>query len=87
MEATKIKVNPDLIIASTRLGILVLMDVVGCLGRLGIGGGRGADEKDVALPVLLVPGAGAGSEDDPQHEEQQGGRVPESPRHGSLRVI
>ena len=82
MEVLKIKVNPDLIITSTRLRILILVDVVCCL--LGIGGGRGADEEDIALPVLLVS---AGPEDGPQHEEQQGGRVPESPHHGSLRVM
>ena len=83
MEALKIKFNPDLIITSTRLGILILMDMVRCLD-VWIGGGRGADEEDVALPVLLVS---AGPEDGPQHEEQQGGRVPESPHHGSLQVM
>ena len=57
------------------------MDVI-CCGQ-GTRGGRGADEEDIALPVLLVS---AGSEDAPQHQEQQGDRIPESPHDGCLRV-
>ena len=56
-------VIPDLIVISTRVGILILVDVVGC--GLGIGRGRGTNKED--FPVLLIS---AGPEDDPQHEEQ-----------------
>ena len=59
--------------------------MVGC--GLGIGGGRRPDEEDVALSVLSVLLVSAGPEDDPEHEEQQGDRVPESPHLCSLRMV